>query len=371
MSVSVIIPAAGKGSRAGFEKNKLLLPLSPFDVTVLEKTVQAFLRPDVTQILLAVADCDCVEIADLMKNYPVTLVVGGATRTQSVKNALSAVTGDIVLIHDGARPFVSQKIISDCIASVKKYGSGVCALPITDTVVLAENQEIETVPDRDKLFSVQTPQGFFTSDMVSAYSQIGEEIFTDDSSVYARFIGKPHLFTGESENKKLTFSTDFSSSFTPARVGFGVDTHAFGKTQDYIVLCGVKIPSDSGLIAHSDGDVALHAVMDALLSAAGLKDIGHYFPDTDERWKNADSTLLLDAVLQELKGHNLTPLNLSVAIQAQKPRLAPYIQSMTENLARLLSIPPTHVGISAGTNEGLGYIGEGKGITVSAVVLLR
>lgn len=368
MSVSVIIPAAGKGNRAGLNKNKLLCPLPGSTTSVLEKTVQAFLRPDIEQIILAVSDCDREEISALLADYPVELITGGETRTQSVKNALAAVTGEIVLIHDGARPFVSQKIISDCIDSVRRHGSGICALPATDTFVFAENGVIDSVPDRNSLFAVQTPQGFFTSDMVASYAKIGTEIFTDDASVYTRFIGKPHLFVGEADNVKMTFGKDF---LTPARIGFGVDTHAFGKAQDYIVLCGVRVPSDSGLIAHSDGDVALHALMDALLSAAGLRDIGHYFPDTDDKWKNADSTYMLASVVEELKKQGFAPVNVSVAIQAQKPKLAPYIRVMTEKVATLLSIPPTHVGISAGTNEGLGYIGEGKGITVSATVLLR
>lgn len=368
MSVSVIIPAAGKGSRAGQKKNKLLCPLPGFELTVLEKTVQAFLRADVAQIILAVSDDDRREIETLLAAYPVQYVRGGDCRTQSVKNALAAVTEEIVLIHDGARPFVSQKIISDCIDGVRRFGSAICALPVTDTIVFAENGKINSVPDRATLFSVQTPQGFYTSDMVAAYAKIGDEIFTDDSSVYARFVAQPHLFVGEAENIKMTFEKDFLS---PARVGFGIDTHAFGKAQNHVVLCGVKIPSDSGLIAHSDGDVALHAVMDALLSAVGLPDIGHYFPDTDDRWKNADSTQMLRTVVTELNKRGFSPLNVSVAIQAQKPRLAPHIPSMTKRLAELLDIPPARVGISAGTNEGLGYVGEGKGITVSATVLLK
>ncbi len=370
MSVSVIIPAAGKGVRAGFSKNKLLQPLPSFNLTVLEKTVQAFLRPDVGEIVLAIAETDREEIEKILQNYPVKLVTGGETRTRSVKNALAAVTGEIVLIHDGARPFVSAKIISDCIESVKKYGSGVCVLPVTDTVVFSRNGEVDSFPPRENVFAVQTPQGFFTSDMVAAYSKIGDKTYTDDSSVYFDFVGKPHLFFGEKENRKLTFGQDFSSP-APVRTGFGVDTHAFGKEQNYITLCGIKIPSDSSLIAHSDGDVALHAVMDALLSAAGLKDIGHYFPDTDERWKNADSQDMLRLVLQEIKKQGFVPCNVSIAVQAQKPRLARYIAQMCENLARILNVSPACVGISAGTNEGLGYIGEGKGITVSASVLLR
>ena len=288
MKVSVIICAAGRGERAGFAQNKLLTPLPFYGCTVLEKTVRAFLLPFIDEIIVAVNPTDKGVIADMLAPYaPICrLTDGGDTRTKSVKNALAAVTGEIVLIHDGARPFVGEKVIFDCIESVKRYKSGVCSLPATDTTVLGDNGEVKTALNRGEVFTVQTPQGFFTSDMVRAYSMIGEETYTDDSAVYARFIGAPHLFSGARENRKLTYPEDF---FTPARVGVGIDTHAFGKEQDYIVLAGVKIPSDSGLIAHSDGDVLTHAVMDALLSAAGLRDIGYYFPDTDEKWKNANS----------------------------------------------------------------------------------
>ncbi|MBQ9081357.1 MAG: 2-C-methyl-D-erythritol 2,4-cyclodiphosphate synthase [Clostridia bacterium] len=372
MNVSVIICAAGKGSRAGFEKNKLLLPMpGEKGITVLEKTVRAFLREDITQIIVTLSPCDKEEIELLLAPYPLCKTVfGGDTRTQSVKNALAAVEGDVVLIHDGARPYVTQKIISDCIESVKKYGSGVCALPVIDTAIIAEDGNIAEVPKRENVYTVQTPQGFLTSDILRAYGQVGEEIYTDDSAVYAKFIQKPRLFLGERGNKKLTFREDFER-VTPVRVGVGIDTHAFGKAQDYIVLGGVKVPSDSGLIAHSDGDVLVHAVMDALLSAAGLRDIGYYFPDTDDKWKNADSMRMLSEVMEKIKKQGFTPCNVSVAVQAQKPKLAKYVPTMSENLAKMLNLSLAAVGITAGTNEGLGYVGEGKGITVTASVLLK
>ncbi len=372
MNISVIICAAGKGLRAGFEKNKLLLPMpNNSGVTVLQKTVQAFCREDIAEIIIAVSPVDKTEVENLLADQPLCKVVlGGETRTQSVQNALAAVTGEIVLIHDGARPYVTQKIIGDCIESVKKYGSGVCALPVTDTVVIAEKETISFVPNRENVYAVQTPQGFYTSDMVRSYAKIVNENYTDDSAVYAKFIKPPHLFEGSRENKKLTFREDFIYD-APARVGVGIDTHAFGKTQDYIVMAGINVPSDSGLIAHSDGDVLVHAVMDALLSAAGLRDIGYYFPDTDEKWKNADSMKMLAEVMEKIKKQGFTPCNLSVAIQAQKPKLCKYVPTMSENLAKILDLPLSAVGITAGTNEGLGYVGEGKGITVTANVLLK
>ena len=153
------------------------------------------------------------------------------------------------------------------------------------------------------------------------------------------------------------------------RIGHGYDVHRLGPERE-LILGGVKIPYELGLLGHSDADVLLHAVMDALLSAAGLKDIGHYFPDTDEKWKNADSMKMLEAVIGLIQDNGYGVKNLSVSIQAEKPRLAKYIDDMKNNLARALKLDPTAIGVAAGTNEGLGYVGEGKGITVNAYALL-
>ena len=155
------------------------------------------------------------------------------------------------------------------------------------------------------------------------------------------------------------------------RTGIGIDTHAFGKAEKFITLGGVKIPSESGLVAHSDGDVLVHALMDALLSAAGLFDIGHYFPDTDPQYKGADSLVLLAKVKELIKKEGFAVGNVSAAIVAQKPKLAPFIAQMKQNIANVLQISERNVGISAGTNEGLGSLGRGEGITVTANVVLH
>ena len=370
-SVCAIVCAAGKGERAGFSKNKLLVPVG--GRTVLERTVSAFDFPGIEEILVTASEEDREEISRLFAGFPkVRVVSGGATRTQSVFRALGENRCDIVLVHDGARPFVSRRCIENCIRSVKTFGSGVCAVPSVDTVALAdENGAIVSVPPRNRAYSVQTPQGFFAEELLGAYRKAlaGGGEYTDDSSVYAAFVSPPRLCEGSRDNKKLTYPEDFSDGF--ARTGIGIDTHAFGKPQDFILLAGVKIPSDSGLVAHSDGDVLVHAVMDAMLSAAGLKDIGHYFPDTDERWSGADSMNLLSEVRRKILAEGFAVKNLSVAVLAEKPRLAKYIDAMRLSLADTLGLDPAAVGISAGTNEGLGYVGEGKGITVYADVLLK
>jgi 2-C-methyl-D-erythritol 4-phosphate cytidylyltransferase/2-C-methyl-D-erythritol 2,4-cyclodiphosphate synthase len=289
-----------------------------------------------------------------------------------VYNALQATDKDIVLIHDGARPFVTRESIENCLQSVKTYGSGICAIDCIDTIAVTENGNIVNIPKRDTLKQIQTPQGFFRKDIVSAYAcALADPTaqFTDDSSVFALYCGAPHVCAGARDNTKLTYAEDFAKA-TP-RCGFGIDTHAFGKELNYIVLAGVKIPSASGLIAHSDGDVLVHALMDALLSACGLKDIGYYFPDTDAKWKGASSMQMLSLVMEKVSKNGLHVQNVSIAVQAEKPRLSPYIDEMKTSLASALQIDPTRVGITAGTNEGLGYVGEGKGITVHAYVLLQ
>ena len=370
-SVSVIVCAAGKGSRAGFDKNKLLLKID--NTTVLEKTVAAFDFPAIDEIIVTASERDFAEISDICEKFPRTrAVLGGETRFHSVYNALQAAKSDIVLIHDGARPFVTRAIIEGCIHSVKTYGSGVCAVECRDTVAFVKDGKILSTPNRDELRQIQTPQGFFLENIRYAYQRAAERencAFTDDASVFSVYCGKPVLCAGARDNIKLTYAEDFCDQ--TARCGYGIDTHAFGKEQNYITLGGVKIPSDSGLIAHSDGDVLIHAVMDALLSAAGLKDIGHYFPDTDARWKDARSMDMLGQVVALIAEQGYTVKNLSIAVQAEKPRLAKHIDEMKNNLTSVLRTDPTAIGISAGTNEGLGYVGEGKGITVHAYALLK
>lgn len=367
--ISVILCAAGKGERAGFSENKILRELN--GLPVLCYSLSAFSEAGADEILVACRQEDEARIAPLLSPYPAARTVrGGETRTQTVYSALKQTKGDIVLVHDAARPYVNNRIICDCIASVKEFGSGVCALPANDTTVLAKNGQIGSVPDRDSVYTVQTPQGFLKDRLLCAYEQAINErkTFTDDSGVFAAYDSPPRLFLGETKNKKLTFTEDF----LPAeRVGFGIDTHAFGKAQAYITLAGVKIPSKSGLIAHSDGDVLVHALMDALLSAAGLRDIGYYFPDTDEEFTDADSMKLLQETLRLIQEQGFRPKNVSISVLAETPRLSPYIEEMKRNLSASLALPLPAIGIAAGTNEKLGYVGEGKGITVYATVLLH
>ncbi len=372
--ITAIICAAGKGERAGFERNKVLEELNW--LPVLSYSLSAF-SPLTDEMIVVCRKEDEGEIQKLLSPYPnAKTVLGGATRSESVYNGLKEATAEIVLVHDAARPYVTKKIIDDCIESVKKFGSGVCALPATDTTVLCEDGKIKSVPERKTVYTVQTPQGFYKEKLITAYEQAFREgtEFTDDSGVYAHYVESPYFFTGERTNKKLTYPEDFAPA---ERVGFGVDTHAFyaeGEGRpfiNFITLGGVKIPSEKILKAHSDGDVLVHALMDALLSAAGLRDIGYYFPDTDPKYKGAFSMDLLDEVLRLVKEQGLAPKNVSISVLAETPRLSPHIEDMKKSLSETLGLSESAIGIAAGTNEKLGYVGEKKGITVYATVLLE
>lgn len=374
LKVSAVIAAAGRGERAGFGKNKLLAPLC--GAPALWHTLEKFDIPEVDEVIIASSAEDFKEISALASPFGYKVVLGGKTRTQSVKNALAAVTGDIVLIHDGARPFVSRGLILKCIESVVRFGSGICALPCTDTIATSNYGLITGCHDRHSLYRIQTPQGFFTEDIRRAYETAGDGEYTDDSRVYCEFCGFPRVVEGEESNKKLTFAGDFALGLPalPAgggvRAGFGVDVHCFCEG-NHVTLGGVKIDCDKALLAHSDGDVVFHAVTDALLSAAGLKDIGHYFPDTDPSLKGADSAHMCKIALNEVKKAGYAPLNISVSVQAEKPRLAPHIQKITQNMAHVLDIPQNCVAVAAGTAEKLGFVGKGLGITAYAVALLK
>ena len=366
--ISVIITSGGSSTRFG--SNKLLEKLG--DLSVIETTISKFLEVVDEIIIPTKEDIKSHLLNSKIYSNKIKFTQAGATRQNSVYNGLLACDNpSIVLIHDGARPFITRQAIEGCIESVKTHGSGICAVECRDTIAVEENGQIVAVPTRANLRQIQTPQGFYREKILLAYEHAflqDNPNYTDDSSVYAAFCEKPYLCAGDPENVKMTYAEDFAKT---ARCGFGVDTHAFGKAQDFIVLAGVKVPSQSGLIAHSDGDVLVHAVMDAMLSAAGLKDIGHYFPDTDEQWKGASSMKMLEMVTALLSEQGFAVQNLSVAIQAERPRLAKYIDEMKTALSGVLRIDPTRIGISAGTNEGLGYVGEGKGITVNAFVLLQ
>lgn len=371
---TAIILCAGKGERAGFGYNKLLKDQG--GITPFEKVVSVFHRSkSIDEIIIACSseDLPIFKQKCLDKSINAAFIIGGKTRTESVRNALDKVSGDVVLIHDGARPFVSSDIIDLCAATARLFGSAITTILPTDTVCeIGKDEEGEYIlsSSRKSKRIVQTPQGFKTDLIKKAYSMIKpDDAFTDDSGVFAKYIGKCRLCEGSPDNKKLTFANDFSFS-GEVFCGVGFDLHRLVENRK-LILGGIEIPHDKGLLGHSDADVLTHAIMDAALSSASLGDIGRHFPDTDDRYKGISSMILLEKVIELLHSRGYKLINVSAVIQAQKPKLAPTVDKIRTNLAKKLGLDESAVGITCTTMEGIGIVGREEGIAVTAYCLTK
>ena len=288
-------------------------------------------------------------------------------------------------IHDGARPLVTADVIARTLESAQKFGSGVAAVALKDTVKrVDEDSVVVDTPPRDKLRAVQTPQTFEAGLIRKAHAAyaLGERA-TDDAALAERMGVAVHLTEGDVENIKLTTPEDMllarqvilkregqKEEKPMMRIGHGYDVHRLVENRK-LILCGVEIPYTLGLLGHSDADVALHALMDALLGAAALGDIGRHFPDTDPAYKGADSGKLLDHVVALLEEKGYTVGNVDVTIICQRPKLKDYIEQMRENVARHLKVDIDCVNIKATTTEKLGFEGEGLGISSHAVACIE
>lgn len=367
MKVNVIIACGGVGSRTGLNFNKLLYKIN--GKPIIRKTLDKFINIDcISKIILAVNPNDEKIFHEITSEADsVFLCYGGQTRTESIKNAMELLEEDcdIVCIHDGARPYVTSEIIYDSINSAYSYGSGVSAYNATDTIAIADNNTITECLNRDRCYIIGTPQSFTKSEIVKAYRQIKEnDNFTDDSSVYAKYIKPPTLSLGSSVNKKITFKEDLTEK---AYVGVGYDTHKLVSDRK-LILGGIEIPHYLGLLGHSDADVLIHAIMDALLCACGERDIGVQFPDSDNQYKDIDSSLLLSKVCMIIREKHYDINNVSAVIMCEKPKLAGYIPDMIRKLSTVMNIDYHKISISATTTEGLGFIGREEGIASQAVV---
>ncbi len=366
MKVSLILTCAGKGERAGFEKNKLLVDFG--GETCLSRVFSAFENSHlIDEFIITAAEKDSEEI-NASFGKKAKIVLGGATRTESVKKGLAAATGDVVLIHDGARPFVTQKIIADCILSAQTFGSGITAIRSKDTVLKSE--ENPEYLGKDDIYIVQTPQAFIMEEIKRAYAMAGNTVFNDDGEVYAKYIRPVKLVEGDSKNVKLTFKEDFEALGSPLyRFGTGFDCHKLVEGRP-LILGGITIPHDKGLLGHSDADALTHAIMDAILSALSLRDIGYHFPDTDPKYKGANSITLLKEVLSMIDEKGYKVSSVSAVIMAEKPKLLSFIPKINENLANVIGIPADKIGIGATTLEGLGFVGREEGICTHATATL-
>ncbi|MGI6213269.1 MAG: 2-C-methyl-D-erythritol 2,4-cyclodiphosphate synthase [Christensenellales bacterium] len=345
----VIVLAAGSGSRAGADK--MLFSLT--EDTVAERAAGAFAVLDFVEKIIIAASADNIErIKNIFADFPlkpIEIVEGGATRHLSVKAALERATSPLVLIHDGARPFVSAELIQRVYEKTLAEGSAVPALPPVDSIREIREGKITGAPNRAKLWRVQTPQGYLTRAIKGAFEKARRQDYTDESELYLETVSAPCVVDGEEANSKVTTLSDLLQSNT--RIGLGWDLHKL-KQGLPLVICGVRVPYTHGLEAHSDGDVAAHAVIDSLLSAAGLPDIGHFFPDSDAAYQGADSMELLGKINKKISGLNYKINNLVVLIIADKPRLAPYAEQMKARLAQVLGIKKERLALHFKTSEG-------------------
>ena len=367
-TVTAVIAAAGKGIRSQLNNNKVFA-IMPNGKSVIYNTISTFDKVErISQIVIAANENDFYKITKLSGSFntPITVVLGGESRTQSVQNALNATCGDIVLVHDGARPFITENAVNRLIDSVLQFGTGVASTQPTDTIAtLLPNGEIQKTSRSDMLL-LQTPQAFFTDKLKLAYSKIGDdENFTDEAGVYCKYVASVHPVIIEENNAKLTNPNDFDFCEKTVRVGTGFDLHRLVENRP-LILGGITIKHDKGLLGHSDADVLTHAVCDALLSTLSLGDIGYHFSDQDEQYKGICSMILLERVLQMVKNQGYAPNNLSAVIMAQKPKLAPYVNEITASLANALGIDKSQVGITCTTTEKTGIIGNEEAIAVQA-----
>ena len=373
MSVYALILCGGSGTRMGGAGNKTLLPVGGMPAIV--RSVRAFEGLTDGAVLVTRAGEEAL-FSDTLAAYGLAvsaIVPGGADRQASALCGLRALPADadIVLIHDGARPFVRRETIAAVIDSVKAHGSGVAAVSARDTIKRADSSGlvIET-PDRATLYQVQTPQGFRVSELLAAHAR-AQDRYTDDAALMEAAGFPVHLTPGSYDNIKLTSPEDLTmgEGMLLPRIGQGYDAHRLVEGRA-LWLGGVLVPYEKGLLGHSDADVALHALMDALLGAAALGDIGKLFPDSDEKYRGISSLLLLSETGRALAERGFSIGNCDVTIVAQAPRLAPFIPQMRQTIAQTLGIPAERVSVKATTTERMGFEGSGEGISAQAAALI-
>ncbi len=384
MHVTAIIAAAGAGKRLGGAVPKQLLDLG--GRTILQRSVEAFLDHP------RVADVVVVLPAALAEHPPgwledrrsLRVVAGGERRQDSVANAFGAVSdaADIVLVHDGARPFVSADLISRAIDAAAAHGAAIAAVQATDTVKRVAGSPgataiVETIP-RESIYLAQTPQGFRRGVLADAVALGRGGVEATDEAALAEKAGHAvHVIQGDPRNVKITTQADLDSARRAhedaaevSRVGTGYDLHRLVPGRP-LILGGVTVPSERGAEGHSDADAVCHAATDAILGAACLGDIGRHFPDTDAAWKGASSIELLRRAAAMVRERGLEVANLDVTVVLERPKIAPFIDRIRSGVAGALDAPIDRVSVKGKTNEGLDAVGRGDAIAVHAVALLR
>ncbi|MBR1708932.1 MAG: 2-C-methyl-D-erythritol 2,4-cyclodiphosphate synthase [Clostridia bacterium] len=388
MSAAVIV-AAGRGTRMHSEKNKIFLPL--LGTPIIVRTVRTFKDSGCFEdgIIVVTGENDLEQMHEVLSRYgldDVTIVLGGATRQESVSNGIGAVarTTDFVAIQDAARPLITLPILKAAMRMAREKGNATVAVESKDTIkrVDAENRVVETL-NRSDLRVIQTPQIFRLSEILEAHRTFkNADGITDDAMLMEKAGKVVYLSEGSPENLKITTPEDMivaeqilrkrgeAEKKMEMRIGHGYDVHKLVTERD-LILCGVKIDYEKGLLGHSDADVAAHALMDAMLGAAAMGDIGYHFPDTDERYRGADSMMLLEEVTRLISEKGWTVSNADLTIICQRPKLRPYIEDMRRSLARHIGVDVERISVKATTTEHLGFEGEGLGISTHAVVMLE
>ncbi len=368
MSISVILACGGSSTRMG--ENKLLISIG--GKTCIRRSAEAFCNtPEICEIIVAAPKELIPEYEKELCGLDAKFVIGGLTRTESVAKGVLVSKGEYVMIHDGARPLITKKEILDCIDAVKLYGTAVLCTKSKDTVRIDSGAESYS-PDRENVYIVRTPQCFKRDDYIKALDLGGD--FTDDAQLIEQLGIKPHIVEGYYSNIKFTYPEDIAIAKTiigeqEMRIGHGYDVHRLVNGRR-LILGGVEIPYEKGLLGHSDADVLAHAIADSLLGALALGDIGKHFPDSDPKYEGADSLMLLSRVAEMIRGQGYGIVNVDATILCQAPKLAGYINEMRGRLALAMGIDEARVSIKATTEEGLGFTGSGEGIAAHAVCML-
>ena len=369
---AAIIVAAGTGSRAGQSLPKQYVRWR--GKPVLRHSAETLLAAGAQPLAVAIAP----DAADLAREAlagldSIILVDGGATRRASVAAGLEALAGeapDRVLIHDAARPTLPQPVIARVLAALDDHPGAIPALPVVDTIARTKHGVMTGQEDRTTLARVQTPQGFHFADILSAHrAWDGDEEPTDDAQVLRAEGKEVAVVAGDERLAKLTFAQDFAMQAPPVRTGTGFDVHALAEGEE-LWLGGCKIDHDKGLAGHSDADVALHALVDAILGAIGNGDIGTHFPPDDDRWKGASSGQFLQHAVSLASEAGYRIGNLDVTIICEAPKIGPHKDTMREKIAELAGIQIAAVSVKATTTEKLGFTGRGEGIAAQAAATL-
>jgi 2-C-methyl-D-erythritol 4-phosphate cytidylyltransferase / 2-C-methyl-D-erythritol 2,4-cyclodiphosphate synthase len=383
-SVAAVIVAAGRGTRAGRDLPKQYRALAGEPVIRASLSLFSW-HGEVGAVQAVIHRDDVVSYESAAKGLKLMPpVFGGATRQASVLaglEALSAGAPDIVLVHDAARPFCSSGLVSRAIAACSKTGAAIPGLEVTDTIkrIDAAGAIIGTV-NRAELRSVQTPQAFVFPALLDAHRKAaaaGRDEFTDDAAL-AEWAGLTVVtFAGEASNTKLTTDDDFAraeakrlASLADLRVGSGFDVHTFGDG-DHIMLGGVRVSHNRGVVGHSDADVVLHAIVDAILGALADGDIGKHFPPSDMRWKGASSDQFLKFAVERVAERGGRVAHIDVTVVCEAPRVGPHRDAMRARIAEIAGIAVERVGMKATTSEKMGFTGRGEGIAAMATATVR